>query len=600
MGQALQASGTTTLIRKASKWIMADSREAHKNPFQEALFRQWKEAANIGAMTGNVEVGELKYKEPWHVQGKMTANPAGIVAPNSIDEAPAKKAVTGTTYTFNGAFTCKSPGLATFDYTVNISAEMEMEWKIDPPFDISMEFPKKPITIRQISHTECKAAPVGEEGIGGGGVGGGGNGEEGGDGDQEGGDEDGGESEEDDDSDEEESEHEGLKEADKECPDCDGLEEQLEDLEDKKAELEDQIEDKKDELKDAEFTEELLDADLDALIQDAGCDPKQGLAEGPMPSGASSGKVSSRARDFYCPTQAAAEALVDALKEFWKTHKSPSQVRHELRQLQKKLDKINLDIEGVEKALEDCPCVAIHVPPALIDLDGKELVLTPEIKLEEWIRVAECEEKVEELDLKAGSDESDSFKVSGDFPDWIDFSPNSGTFPQKVDVNVDCDKVQNLEAGEHSVTGEIEILNKEKKKVRGIPVNMIFGIMLVEGEEEEPAVSTGDTGGAVVMGPPFIEFVYDHANPSCPLGIEPLQISGPVGGEWVVVTPPPTWLRLEQTSGAIPGSIDMNFPCRLDRYENQEQTQTFTVDVVTSDGTKDQFTYTVKGKFTNF
>jgi len=127
---------------------------------------------------------------------------------------------------------------------------------------------------------------------------------------------------------------------------------------------------------------------------------------------------------------------------------------------------------------------------------------------------------------------------------------------------------------------------------------MIFGIMLVEGEEEDKAV-VPEEDGAVIMGPPFIDFVYDHANPSCPLPIDPVSVTGPVGGEWMVTTDPPVWMDFPSTSGTIPGTIDMNFPCRLDRYENQEQSETFTVEVKMPDGSTQEYEFEVNGKFIN-
>ena len=107
-------------------------------------------------------------------------------------------------------------------------------------------------------------------------------------------------------------------------------------------------------------------------------------------------------------------------------------------------------------------------------------------------------------------------------------------------------------------------------------------------------------GGAVIVGPPFIDFVYDHANPSCPLPIDPVSVTGPVGGEWMVTTDPPVWMDFPSTSGTIPGTIDMNFPCRLDRYENQEQSETFTVEVKMPDGSTQEYEFEVNGKFINF
>lgn len=595
VGEQFQVQGTVQIVNKASRWNMAGSVEADNDPFQAAMFKQWKEAAGIVDMFRDVEVGELKYKMPWELKGNIKANPANVITPTSIDDAPERTKVEGNSYGYTGKFTCKSPGQATIEYQVEIFAEMEMEWKINPPFDISFESMNEPSTIKKISNTECKAAPMGEEGIGGGGGGGNGGGEEGGEG------EEGEEGEEPEEDDEDEGEHEGLQEAVQECPDCEGLEAQLEALEGQIEELEEKLDDKQGELDDAEDAADELDEALDELIKDSGCDPALGLREGAMLSGASSGSVTSRGRDFYCPTQAAAEAMIDALKEFWKDHKSPSQVRNELRQIQKQIDKLELDMEGIENVLKDCPCVAVHNPPPFFETDEKEIIMGDPIDLKKMIgSVNECEDIMEELNLEPSGEDSAQFKIEGELPNWIEFDPPSGDLPSDVDLKMDCDKFSEIEPGTYNSTASIDVYNKENKKIKAIPVNMIFGIMLVEGGEELPPTTGESDGGAVVMDPDLIEFTYDHANPTCPLPIDPVNISGPVGGQWVVTTDPPVWLGFPQTSGSIPGTIDMNFPCRLDRYENQEQSATVSVDVQMPDGTTQQFEFNVDGKFMNF
>ena len=142
-------------------------------------------------------------------------------------------------------------------------------------------------------------------------------------------------------------------------------------------------------------------------------------------------------------------------------------------------------------------------------------------------------------------------------------------------------------------------INQEKKKIKAVPVNMIFGVLLIEGEEDDDDDSDDD-GDGVIVGPSFIDFIYDHANPTCPLPIDPVTITGPVGGEWVMNTAPPIWLSPSQTSGTIPATQDLSFPCRLDTYTNQEQSETLTYTVTAPDGTVTTHTVEIKGSFTNF
>jgi len=121
-----------------------------------------------------------------------------------------------------------------------------------------------------------------------------------------------------------------------------------------------------------------------------------------------------------------------------------------------------------------------------------------------------------------------------------------------------------------------------------------------EDEPDDEESSHEEESQEVAIEPGIIDFTYDHANPSCPLSITPITITGPDETSWSITSDLPIWLSAGNTSGTGPATIPMYFPCQLDVYENQQQSTNVDFLIQTPDGQYQEASVKVNGNFTNF
>ena len=230
---------------------------------------------------------------------------------------------------------------------------------------------------------------------------------------------------------------------------------------------------------------------------------------------------------------------------------------------------------------------------------------------------ASCSNTIQTLDLQQASSDSLRFEITGNIPDWLSFSHVGGALPQSVDVNAACSTLQGRGPGTYTASGTITVFNANDELINTIPLNV--NIEVRPGavvEEEEPIGSVGQDVNintnentnvapppdepAVSVGPTSVSFTYDHANPVCPLQITPLVISGPPGSEWYVDGELPIWLQMPNgTSGTVPATVPLQFPCLLDTYENQTQASNIPFVISTPDDTV-ELQILVTANITNF
>ncbi len=130
----------------------------------------------------------------------------------------------------------------------------------------------------------------------------------------------------------------------------------------------------------------------------------------------------------------------------------------------------------------------------------------------------------------------------------------------------------------------------------------------------DQGASQTDTNASsqVSVRPANLAFTYNHAKPTCPQRIGELAIAGS-GASYFNVVPAgqdafPVWLNFPNGStydggvqGFVNGPFPVEFPCQLDRYENQTQSQNFTVEVYDRSGQLlGEQEVAVKGTFTGF
>jgi hypothetical protein len=228
-----------------------------------------------------------------------------------------------------------------------------------------------------------------------------------------------------------------------------------------------------------------------------------------------------------------------------------------------------------------------------------------------------CNSRIQVIQLRPKNENSVRFEITGNIPNWLGFSSVGGKFPQDVTVTVDCNTLET--PGTYEATAMITVYDAEDNLINTIPVNIT--VTSVAGEtEDEDAVSAGDdvdlvdpeeeavsTGGdavieeeAVAITPSDVSFTYDHANPACPLAITPVVITGPEGATWSLSSDLPVWLNVSgASSGSVPGTVRLQFPCQLDRYEDQQQSATIQFEVNSTIETE-IVSLDIAGNFTNF
>jgi len=236
--------------------------------------------------------------------------------------------------------------------------------------------------------------------------------------------------------------------------------------------------------------------------------------------------------------------------------------------------------------------------------------------------------KLRQLNLKPATASSDRFEITGNIPGWVDFSQVGGKLPSTSDVSIDRGAF--TAPGTYIAAGQITIYNADGNLINTIPLTInitaIAGIeepddaLMIDGSGGDDIITGGDgddligssgddliidgSGGDDLIGggpppsisPPSVVFVYDHANPICPLPITPIYLDGPPGANWSLNSEPPIWLDFPgATSGTLPAQVPIEFPCILERYEDQTQFETIEFKIDTEIIGLD-----LKGEFTNF
>lgn len=272
---------------------------------------------------------------------------------------------------------------------------------------------------------------------------------------------------------------------------------------------------------------------------------------------------------------------------------------------------------------EECEDEAVCAGKPAACVGGSEGAESAPISISRvYIIGSPCNSRIQVLDLQPKDENSVRYEIVGNVPQWLGFTPVGGTLPQNVDVTADCNTLQT--EGTYSATAKILIRNQNNELINTIPVNVEIEAIRSIVEEDETAISTGleidltdeeseeealsggedviieDEEEQVAMAPQDVSFTYDHANPICPLPITPVVITGEAGSTWTLVSDLPIWLSLDNTSGTIPQTINMQFPCLLNRYENQQQSATLNFQVTTPGGQITNTYLDIDGNFTNF
>lgn len=223
--------------------------------------------------------------------------------------------------------------------------------------------------------------------------------------------------------------------------------------------------------------------------------------------------------------------------------------------------------------------------------------------------VGSCSQNLQTLNLQEASPDSVRYEITGNIPSWVNIDNPGGSLPASVNVTYSCNTVQGFGPGTYTADGSITVFNANGDLINTIPFNISITVeeVEVEEEEEEDAISTGGDGTmadpeeAITAGPGQIEFVYNHASPICPLPAGTVNLGGPAGSTWKLKSSLPIWLSIPNgTSGSVPGSVALQFPCALNKYEDQEQTTTLQFEVTTLGGTTETVSVQVNGAFTNF
>ncbi len=238
-----------------------------------------------------------------------------------------------------------------------------------------------------------------------------------------------------------------------------------------------------------------------------------------------------------------------------------------------------------------------------------------------YIKGATCNPNLQLINLLPKDENSVRYSIGGNVPEWLKFDNVGGALPQDVLVSINCDITKT--EGIYTGTASITIYDQEDNLINTIPINVTIEVVssilddddteesigedidLVDPDEDE--ATTNDPEEVIIeeeqvsVGPGAINFIYDHADPVCPLVITPVNIVGPVGSTWSLVSDLPVWLNLPSgSSGTVPTTIPLQFPCMLDSYEDQEQVTGLQFNVVTPDGIEHVGGVEVGGTFINF
>lgn len=226
------------------------------------------------------------------------------------------------------------------------------------------------------------------------------------------------------------------------------------------------------------------------------------------------------------------------------------------------------------------------------------------ISISRTINIAEpCNNTIQVLNLQKRDANSNRFEITGNIPNWLSFTPPGGSLPSDVNVVADCAKLKGKGPGNYTASGTIQVFDDDDNLINTIPFTIAI---TVEGSQVDINVNTntGTTGTdstAVSVAPRNVSFTYDHSNPVCPLSAGSINIAGPAGSEWTLHGELPIWLQLPNgTSGTVPATIPMQFPCLLDEYKNQTQTANIPFMVNTPDGERHELIILVTANITKF
>lgn len=233
--------------------------------------------------------------------------------------------------------------------------------------------------------------------------------------------------------------------------------------------------------------------------------------------------------------------------------------------------------------------------------------------------VGACSQNLQTLDLQKADENSDRFEITGNIPSWLKFSAVGGKLPAQVAVTYSCGTVQGFGPGTYTAAGLITIYNGNNELINSIPVNISITVTPVAGTAPAPTgvIQSGGTQTEtqsepqeteepqetpVSVSPTTLDFTYDHAEPDCPLYAGTVNLAGPAGSTWSIISDLPVWLRpVGNDSGGIPpGTLRFEFPCQLETYEDQSQSTIVEIEIEAPDGSLTVKEVEVYGEFTNF
>lgn len=207
--------------------------------------------------------------------------------------------------------------------------------------------------------------------------------------------------------------------------------------------------------------------------------------------------------------------------------------------------------------------------------------------------VGSCSQNLQTLDLQQASPDSVRYEITGNIPSWVTIDRPGGSLPASVNVTYSCNTVQGFGPGTYTADGAITVYNANGDLINTIPFNISVTV--------EPAQADTSQASAVSISPSNLQFVYNHASPTCPLPAGAVNIDGPAGSTWLIGSNLPVWLTSASgSSGNVPASVQLQFPCQLDSYTDQSQSTNVQFIVTTPDGQTQSVNVGVQGEFTNF
>lgn len=214
-----------------------------------------------------------------------------------------------------------------------------------------------------------------------------------------------------------------------------------------------------------------------------------------------------------------------------------------------------------------------------------------------------CNNRLRVIHLQQKSDASDRFEIVGNIPSWLSFSAIGGKLPQDVTALIDCAALQAMGPGVYKGEGNITVYNTDNALINTIPLTVtITVISAADADSNIGSISSeSQPTEPISASPTQVSFIYDHAQPVCPLPISGIALTGPAGSTWTLVSKLPVWLSApDGISGNAPGTVNLRFSCQLEEYKDQEQQTTLQFKVKTPDGTEQTVSVQVNGSFINF